>query len=85
MGIYDWISLINKLSSRQVLPCELIVSVIIELTKNPNLMWFVSFFFLAITFAAWQVSQNNNKWKIVYEISKYLTAVCLLLMFFNMY
>ena len=54
------------------------MSVIIELTKNPNLMWFVSFVFLAITFATWRVSQNNNKWKIIYEISKYLTAGCLL-------
>ena len=61
------------------------MSVIIELSKNPNLMWFVSFVFLAITLATWQVSQNNNKWKIVYEISKYLTVGCLLLMFFNMY
>ena len=61
------------------------MSVIIELTKNPNLMWFVSFVFLAITFATWRMSQNNNKLKIVYEISKYLTAGCLLLMFFNMY
>ena len=54
------------------------MSVIIELTKNPNLMWFVSFVFLAITFATWRVSQNNNKWKIIYEISKYLTAGSLL-------
>ncbi len=61
------------------------MSVIIELTKNPNLMWFVSFVFLVITFATWRVSQNNNKWKILYEISKYLTVGCLLLMFFNMY
>ena len=61
------------------------MSVIIELTKNPNLMWFVSFFFLAITFTTWRVSQINNKWKIFYKISKYLTAGCLLLMFFNMY
>ena len=61
------------------------MSVIIELIKNPKLMWFISFVFLAITFATWRVSQNNNKWKILYEISKYLTAVCLLLMFFNMY
>ena len=61
------------------------MTVIIELTKNPNLMWFVSFVFLAITFATWRVSQNNNKWKIIYEISKYLTAGSLLLMFFNMY
>ncbi len=59
--------------------------VIIELTKNPNFMWFVSFVFLSITFVTWRVSQNNIKWKIVYEISKYLTAGCLLLMFFNMY
>ena len=57
----------------------------IELIKNPNLMWFISFFFLAITFATWRMSQNNNKWKIVYETFKYLTAGCLLLMFFNMY
>ena len=60
------------------------MSVIIELTKNPNLMWFVSFVFLAFTFVTWRVS-HNDKWKIVYEISKYLTAGCLLLMFFNMY
>ena len=58
---------------------------IIELIRNPSLLWFVSFVFLAITFATWRMSQNNNKWKIVYEISKYLTAGCLLLMFFNMY
>ena len=57
----------------------------IELIKNPNLMWFISFFFLAITFATWRMSQNNNKWKIVYETFKYLTAGCLLLMFFNVY
>ena len=57
----------------------------IELIKNPNLMWFISFIFLAITFATWRISQNNNKWKIVYETFKYLTAGCLLLMFFNMY
>ena len=57
----------------------------IELIKNPNLMWFVSFVFLAITFATWRMSQNNNKWKIVYETFKYLTAGCLLLMFFNVY
>ena len=61
------------------------MSKIIELIKNPNLMWFVSFVFLAITFATWRISQNNNKWKIVYETFKYLTAGCLLLMFFNMY
>ena len=61
------------------------MSVIIELTKNPNLMWFASFFFLVITFATWRVSQNSNKWKIIYEIAKYLTAGSLLLMFFNMY
>jgi len=61
------------------------MSNIIELIKNPNLMWFVSFVFLAITFATWRISQNNNKWKIVYETFKYLTAGCLLLMFFNMY
>ena len=61
------------------------MSLIIELIKNPTLMWFVSFSFLAITFATWRVSQNNNQWKIVYEISKYITAGCLLLMFFNMY
>ena len=61
------------------------MSNIIELIKNPNLMWFVSFVFLAITFATWRMSQNNNKLKIVYEISKYLTAGCLLLIFFNMY
>ena len=61
------------------------MSLIIELIKNPTLMWFVSFGFLAITFATWRVSQNNNQWKIVYEISKYITAGCLLLMFFNMY
>ena len=61
------------------------MSNIIELIKNPNLMWFVSFVFLAITFATWRMSQNNNKWKIVYETFKYLTAGCLLLMFFNMY
>jgi len=50
------------------------MSNIIELIKNPNLMWFVSFVFLAITFATWRISQNNNKWKIVYETFKYLTA-----------
>jgi len=61
------------------------VSNIIELIKNPNLMWFVSFVFLAITFATWRISQNNNKWKIVYETFKYLTAISLFLMFFNMY
>ena len=61
------------------------MSNIIELIKNPNLMWFVSFIFLAITFATWRKSQNNNKWIIVYETFKYLTAGCLLLMFFNMY
>ena len=61
------------------------MSNIIELIQNPNLMWFVSFVFLAITFATWRISQNNNKWKIVYETFKYLTAGCLLLMFFNMY
>ncbi len=61
------------------------MSFIIELIKNPNLMWFVSFVFLAITFATWRVSQNNSKLKIIYEISKYLTAGCLLIMFFNMY
>ena len=61
------------------------MSNIIELIKNPNLVWFVSFVFLAITFATWRISQNNNKWKIVYETFKYLTAGCLLLMFFNMY
>ena len=61
------------------------MSNIIELIKNPNLMWFVSFVFLAITFATWRMSQNNNIWKIVYETFKYLTAGCLLLMFFNMY
>ena len=43
------------------------MSVIIELTKNPNLMWFVSFVFLAITFVTWRVSQNNSKLKIIYE------------------
>ena len=85
MGIYDWISIVNKLSGRQVLPCQLIMSVIIEITKNPNVMWFVSFVFLAITFTTWRVSQNNNKWKTIYEISKYLTAGSLLLMFFYMY
>ena len=61
------------------------MSEIIVLTKNPNFMWFVSFGCLAITFAAWRISQNNHKWKIVYECFKYLTAGCLLLMFFNMY
>ena len=61
------------------------MSNIIELIKNPNLMWFVSFVFLAITFATWRISQSNDKWKIVYEIFKYLTVGCLLLMFFNMY
>ena len=61
------------------------MSNIIELIKNPNLMWFVSFVFLAITFATWRISQSNDKWKIVYKIFKYLTAGCLLLMFFNMY
>jgi len=61
------------------------MSAIIELTKNPNLMWFVSFGCLAITFATWRISQNNDKWKIAYESFKYLTAGCLLLMFFNMY
>ena len=61
------------------------MSNIIELIKNPNLMWFVSFVFLAITFATWRMSQNNNKWKIVYETFKYLTAGSLLLMFFSMY
>ena len=61
------------------------MSAIIELTKNPNLMWFVSFACLAITFASWRKCQINNKWKIVYESFKYLTAGCLLLMFFNMY
>ena len=61
------------------------MSKIIELIQNPNLMWFVSFVFLAITFATWRMSQNNNIWKIVYETFKYLTAGCLLLMFFNMY
>ena len=61
------------------------MSNIIELIKNPNLMWFISFIFLAITFATWRISQNNNKWKIVYETFKYLTAGCLLLMFFKMY
>ena len=61
------------------------MSNIIELIKNPNLMWFVSFVFLAITFATWRLSQSNDKRKIVYEIFKYLTAGCLLLMFFNMY
>ena len=59
--------------------------VIIELTKNPNFLWFTSFFFLAITFATWRISQNNKKWKIVYETFKYFTAGSLLLMFFNMY
>ena len=58
---------------------------IIEITKNPNIMWFVSFGFLAITFATWHISLRNNKWKNVYEIFKYITAGCLLLMFFNMY
>ncbi len=61
------------------------MSAIIELTKNPNLMWFVSFVFLAITFATWRASKYNNKLRIIYEISKYLTSGCLLLMFFNMY
>ena len=61
------------------------MSNIIELIKNPSLMWFVSFVFLTITFATWRISQNNKKWKIVYETFKYLTAGCLLLMFFNMY
>ena len=61
------------------------MSAIIELTRNPNFMWFVSFGFLAITFATWFISQKNNKWKNVYEIFKYVTAGCLLLMFFNMY
>ncbi len=61
------------------------MSVIIELIKNPNFMWFVSFGFLTITFATWRLSQNNNKWKIFYETSKYLTAGFLLIMFFNMY
>ncbi len=61
------------------------MSFIIESTKNPNLMWFISFIFLAITFIAWRMSQNKNKWKIVYEIAKYLTAVSLLFVFFNMY
>ena len=61
------------------------MSNIIEIIKNPNLMWFVSFVFLAITFVTWRISQHNNKWKIVYETFKYLTAGCLLLMFFNMY
>ena len=61
------------------------MSNIIELIKNPNLMWFISFVFLAITFATWRMSQNNNKWKIVYETFKYLTAGSLLLMFFSMY
>ena len=61
------------------------MSVIIELTKNPNFMWFVSFVCLAITFATWRISQNNNNFKNVYEVFKYLTAGCLLLMFFNMY
>ncbi len=61
------------------------MSEIIVLTKNPNFMWFVSFGCLAFTFATWHISQKNNKWKNVYEIFKYLTAGCLLLMFFNMY
>ena len=61
------------------------MSNIIELIKNPNLMWFISLIFLAITFVTWRVSQKNKKWKIFYEIFKYLTAGCLLLMFFNMY
>ena len=59
--------------------------IIIEITKNPNIMWFISFSFLAITFATWHISLRNNKWKNVYEIFKYITAGCLLLMFFNMY
>ena len=58
---------------------------IVGLTKNPNFMWFVSFGCLAITFFTWRISQNNNKWIGVYEVFKYLTAGCLLLMFFNMY
>ena len=41
------------------------MSEIIEFTKNPNLMWFVSFIFLSITFASWRISQNNNKWGII--------------------
>ncbi len=61
------------------------MSSIIELTKNPNFMWFVSLGCLAITFVAWRISQNNNKLKNVYELFKYLTAGSLLLMFFNMY
>ena len=61
------------------------MSAIIELTKNPNFMWFVSFGCLAITFATWRLSQSYTKCKIVYESFKYLTAGCLLLMFFNMY
>ena len=61
------------------------MSAIIELTKNPNFMWFVSFGCLAITFVAWRISKNNNKWNNIYEVFKYLTAGCLLLMFFNMY
>ena len=61
------------------------MSNIVELIKNPNLMWFVSFVFLAITFFTWRISQNNNKWKIVYETFKYLTAGSLLFMFFSMY
>ena len=43
------------------------MSEIIEFTKNPNLMWFVSFIFLSITFASWRISQNNNKWGIIYD------------------
>ena len=58
---------------------------IIELTKNPNFMWFVSFGCLSITFFTWRIGQNNNKWIGIYEVFKYLTAACLLLMFFNMY
>ena len=61
------------------------MSVIIELTKDPSLMWFVSFGCLAITFATWRLSENKHKWKIFYESFKYLTAGFLLLMFLNMY
>ena len=61
------------------------MSAMIELTTNPNFMWFVSFGCLAISFVTWNISQKNNKWKNIYEIFKYLTAGCLLLMFFNMY
>ncbi len=56
---------------------------IIELTKNPYFMWFIFFGSLAITFFTWLISQNNNKWIGAYEVFKYLTAGCLLFMFFN--